>query len=39
MATTSTPVHDESELAIRGPERSALVPDENYAACVFLADI
>ena len=38
MTATSTPVHDESELSIRGSERSVLVAEENHEARVFLAD-
>jgi DNA-binding response OmpR family regulator len=38
MAATTTPVHDESELAISGRERSVLVAEEDHGARVFLAD-
>jgi len=38
MATTSTAVHDESELAIRGRERNVLVAEEDHGARGFLAD-
>jgi DNA-binding response OmpR family regulator len=38
VATTSTPFHHESELAIRGREQSVLVAEEDHAARVFLAD-
>ena len=38
MATTSTPVHDESELAISGRERSVLVAEEDHGTRVFLAE-